>query len=654
MQKIVYRYRLDARKHGTQFTINAYQNDGNIRELILSVLDGGTPLNISDNHASATLYCSKPDGTVIYESSSIADSNIVIVLSQQTCTAVGTVKCQLRIMSTDENETNQLLTCPEFEICVHESNYNDKAIESTNEFSGLVLATNNANTATERANNAAQNADAAAEELRIARSNGEFNGRDGTDGEAGPKGEQGPKGDKGDKGEQGIQGEQGPPGKDAEPLLTDSVFSSESSNAIANSAVTKALGESIGTVDTVNLFDTPDGYEQISSGGVKLSCNDNVYRIEVPDMEYSNNNVLRTSSFTVGKDGTYTVTLYADGRFADADNKYVYIGYIREKGGTMNISGYMNVFIGTAYSRQVELTAGKEYIFYMSSSVAKLNSVRGTTFDFRIQVEEGEVSTPWTNPRIAFKNVNALIDEKISAAVGTNLQRTVLANSDEEFESILTDITENLSVLSPILVIAGYDAKESMDLNMGDGYIFIDSGDGDIDNAVMLPHMPCEIPFTSQKDYNLENCNDFVSGYGSRTSWKKLSDQSKSSVTYKAYSDITSLLDRKTRYIKADVVCTGEQITISVNSASSGIKVFREEIAERLAEGENMSMHIEIEPGEDFWLVTLTVSGSLGSKTIVRNLTQDRIAVFSEYISEFTLSTGMSGSVEVTNAYGRG
>lgn len=528
---------------------------------------------------------------------------------------------------------------------------------------------------------AGQRANQAVEDLLLAKANGEFNGakgekgdpftyddftpeqlenlkgepgRDGTDGEAGPKGEQGPKGDKGDKGEQGIQGEQGPPGKDAEPLLTDSVFSSESSNAIANSAVTKALDESIGTVDTVNLFDTPDGYEQISSGGVKLSCNDNVYRIEVPDAEYSGNTILRTSSFTVKKDGIYTVTLYADGRFADADNKYVYIGYIREKGGTTNISGYMNVFIGTAYSRQVELTAGKEYIFHMSSSVEKLNSVRGTTFDFRIQVEEGEISTPWTNPRIAFKNVNALIDEKISAAVGTNLQRTVLANSDEEFEAILTDITENLSVLSPILVIAGYDAKESMDLNMGEGYIFIDSGDGDIDNVVMLPYMPCEIPFTSQKADSLESCNDFVSGYDSRTSWKRLSDISKNPVTYTMYSDTTSLFDRKTRYIKADVVCTGEQITISVNSASSGVKIFREEMAELLAEGENMSMHIEIEPGEDFRLATFIFSGSLGSKTIVRNLTQEQSAVVSEYISTLTLSTGISGSVEVTNAYGRG
>lgn len=185
MQKIVYRHRIDAKKHGTQFVINVYRNDGNTRVLILSVLDGSTPLKISDDNVNATVYCVKPDETVVYEGSSVIDDNVIVELSQQTCAVAGTVKCQLRIVSTDENKNTQLLTCPEFEICVHESNYDDNAIESTNEFSSLILAENDVRTATEKANTAAQNANAIATEIRNARANGEFNGPQGEKGEDG-------------------------------------------------------------------------------------------------------------------------------------------------------------------------------------------------------------------------------------------------------------------------------------------------------------------------------------------------------------------------------------------------------------------------------------------------------------------------------------
>lgn len=228
-----------------------------------------------------------------------------------------------------------------------------------------------------------------------------------------------------------------------------------------------------------------------------------------------------------------------------------------------------------------------------------------------------------------------------------NHQNTVIAHSDEEFEEILTQLTENLSALSPMLVIAGYDAKESMDLNMGEGFMFIDSGDGNIDNALMLTHMPCETPFTGEDRSVLEICKKFADGYEGITSWKKLSDNSKSSVTYSLYADATSLLEKKTRYIKADVVCTGEQITLALNTKS--VKIFRSEVAELFAENEDITVHIEIEPGEGFWLVSFAFTGSNASKTMIKEITEN-----SDYISSLAISTGSSNAVSVSNAYGKG
>lgn len=66
-------------------------------------------------------------------------------------------------------------------------------------------------------------------------------------GNPGEKGEKGDKGDKGDTGATGATGPQGPPGKDA---VTDTELSTESNNAIANSAVAKEFNK------VSNFFDS--------------------------------------------------------------------------------------------------------------------------------------------------------------------------------------------------------------------------------------------------------------------------------------------------------------------------------------------------------------------------------------------------------------
>ncbi len=190
MKKITYRHSLDVKKHGVQFTINAFENDANTRELMLSLLNGSVPLEL-DMTAGANLYCIKPDKTVVYEGSHIVNNTVIITLSQQTLAAVGTVNCQLRLISTDENGDGQVISCPEFEICVHKSNFDDSALQSADEFSGMVEATAQMIEAKNSAVLAAQNAKDIANSLIASKENGEFNGADGRDGLNGLNGKDG-------------------------------------------------------------------------------------------------------------------------------------------------------------------------------------------------------------------------------------------------------------------------------------------------------------------------------------------------------------------------------------------------------------------------------------------------------------------------------
>ena len=261
------------------------------------------------------------------------------------------------------------------------------------------------------------------------------------------------------KGEPGEKGEKGEPGKDAEPITVDGNLSENSDNAIANSAVTKELTQiksAIGTIQTRNLFDTPDGYENNSSAGISLKSSDNLYTISVPEKEYKNAGSLITDSFTVARDGTYTVTVYADTKYLNADGMSVFNAYVREKGTARNLTSYFSFYSGSSNSRQVELAAGVEYVLFMTANKDSLNAAAGTTFNFKVQVEEGETLTEWQSPRTELNRIyemNENIDKVSKRVSAVESRQAYLPDyAVEEKTRVLAQLYDKMQLNNPIII----------------------------------------------------------------------------------------------------------------------------------------------------------------------------------------------------------
>lgn len=253
MNKATYRKTLDVQKSGVQWSVNAVKGEALSRTLILNIINGGKPFDFDSENMQAVLYAIKPDGTVLYNNCIKKGNTIIYTFTQQTVSVPGDVTARIKIVAADDD--TQVLFAPQFVIHVDDETDSDLNIESSDEFAALTSATNDvlnifnaadiivnnaqavintANNASILAQNAVDNVNAVIAQLIEDKNNGLFNG------EIGPQGEQGPQGAQGPRGEQGPQGIQGPNGKDA---IIDTELSEESNNAVANSAVTKAVND---------------------------------------------------------------------------------------------------------------------------------------------------------------------------------------------------------------------------------------------------------------------------------------------------------------------------------------------------------------------------------------------------------------------------
>ena len=149
--------------------IRVIQEEADGRELRIYLYDNGSPLDLTGKTVS--VYIQKPDNTMIYNSCDVEGNQATVTLTLQMMAVSGLTKlCELQIIDTDNHTLK--VTLPPLRII--KSNY-DGAIESTDEFSRLAEALNEANYATgiaseaaDKANEAAQSANTAAQAANTA------------------------------------------------------------------------------------------------------------------------------------------------------------------------------------------------------------------------------------------------------------------------------------------------------------------------------------------------------------------------------------------------------------------------------------------------------------------------------------------------------
>ena len=150
--------------------IRVIQEEADGRDLIINLIDdNGSPLDLTGKTVS--VYIQKPDNTMIYNSCEVEGNQATVTFTLQMMAVSGLTKlCELQIIDTDNHTLK--VTLPPLRII--KSNY-DGAIESTDEFSRLAEALNEANNATgiaseaaDKANEAAQSANTAAQAANTA------------------------------------------------------------------------------------------------------------------------------------------------------------------------------------------------------------------------------------------------------------------------------------------------------------------------------------------------------------------------------------------------------------------------------------------------------------------------------------------------------
>ena len=171
MNDSIFRISLDIHEHGSQAVLKVKKTDTG-RKLCISLRAGSTSYTIADD-CFAVFKATKPDGSVLYNNCTIENNEIIYEFTEQTCTSVGTCRCEIALYGLD----NKLITSPRFTLLVDGTIYPDGIVESTDEFSALtaqisasigaaISATNaslNATNASVRANEAATTANAAAD-----------------------------------------------------------------------------------------------------------------------------------------------------------------------------------------------------------------------------------------------------------------------------------------------------------------------------------------------------------------------------------------------------------------------------------------------------------------------------------------------------------
>lgn len=139
MERVEHRIKLNLMKAGLQGQVIVKKADSDSRKINIYLSSAAGPFDMSDI-ASATLRAEKPDGKVMFNSCTVCEDRLEYIITTQTIAATGTVTCEITLTS----GSGQVLVTPRFEIIVADVIYSDSEIESTNEYTALVEAMNQA------------------------------------------------------------------------------------------------------------------------------------------------------------------------------------------------------------------------------------------------------------------------------------------------------------------------------------------------------------------------------------------------------------------------------------------------------------------------------------------------------------------------------
>ena len=113
------RITLNLQETNTMVSIRAKRGDTG-RKLLIHLSDGSIPYHISDD-CYATFTAKKPDGTKINNACTIENNVIEYVFTDQTCTAVGTMKAEIRLYGADD----KMITSACFLVNVYDTVFRD-------------------------------------------------------------------------------------------------------------------------------------------------------------------------------------------------------------------------------------------------------------------------------------------------------------------------------------------------------------------------------------------------------------------------------------------------------------------------------------------------------------------------------------------------
>jgi hypothetical protein len=113
------RITLNLQETNTMVSIRAKRGDTG-RKLLIHLSDGSIPYHISDD-CYATFTAKKPDGTKINNACTIENNVIAYEFTEQTCTAVGTMKAEIRLYGADD----KMITSACFLVNVYDTVFRD-------------------------------------------------------------------------------------------------------------------------------------------------------------------------------------------------------------------------------------------------------------------------------------------------------------------------------------------------------------------------------------------------------------------------------------------------------------------------------------------------------------------------------------------------
>ena len=138
---------LDIKKNGIQAIVHAKKGDIQSRAIIITFRIDGNNYRVADG-VTAVIRAKKPDGTVIYNSATVQDGKVYFLFTSQYCAVAGKYTGEVQLV-----KSGKVLYTPKFAINVEDNIYDDSEIESTNEYTQLTEAIEDAQDALETAQN---------------------------------------------------------------------------------------------------------------------------------------------------------------------------------------------------------------------------------------------------------------------------------------------------------------------------------------------------------------------------------------------------------------------------------------------------------------------------------------------------------------------